>query len=203
MAMHLRTVTILILVVSTSVFAQRVALDRVVARVGTRAILQTDVQAAIGFGIVPESAKGQALDLLIDRYLALAEIDRSGRLEPDLGRVEEALAKMKSAAGGRLPAIMQSTGADESRLREMARETVLIETYLSERFPLVPANDIDGLQYYKSNPDQFRRNGTLIPYDEAAADARAAVAAERRRARIAQWTANLRDRIEVTRSSVK
>jgi hypothetical protein len=203
MAMHLRTVTILILLVSTSAFAQRVTLDRVVARVGTRAILQTDVQAAIGFGLVPESAKGQALDLLIDRYLALAEIDRSGRLEPDPGRVEEALAKMKSAAGGRLPAIMQSTGADESRLREMARETVLIETYLAERFPLVPANDIDGLQYYKSNPDQFRRNGTLIPYEEAAADARAAVAAERRRARIAQWTANLRDRIEVTRSSAK
>lgn len=198
--MHLRSVALLVLLLPAAGTAQQL-LDRVVARVGTRAITQTDVQAAIGFGLVTDGGKPAALDQLIDRYLALAEIERSGRMEPDPGRVEDALARMKSIAGGRLPAIMQATGADEPRLREMARDTVLIESYLSERFPLVPANDADGLQYYKTNPDQFRQGGVVIPYAEASADARAAVSSERRRNRIAQWTANLRDRIEVTRSS--
>lgn len=175
-------------------------LDRVVARVGNHAITQSEVQAAIGFGLVPTTDTAAALDQLIDRYVALSEIDRSGRVEPDIAAVDDAMARMKAAAGGRLPAVMQTTGADEARLRQLARDSVRLQVYIDERFPVVAANEADAQQYYKARPDEFRRGGALPPYAEVAAEARTAVASERRRMRIAQWMANLRDRSEIVRA---
>lgn len=164
----------------SSVAGAQQLLDRVVARVGNHAITQSEVQAAIGFGLTRTDDQAAALDQLIDRYVALTELDRSGRLEPDVAAVDDALARMKSSAGGRLPAVMQTTGADESRLRQMARDSVRLQAYIDERFPLVAASEPDAQQYYKAHPDEFRRAGTVVPYAEAAADARAAVANDRR-----------------------
>jgi hypothetical protein len=111
-------------------------LDRVVARVGTVAITQTDVDSAVAFGIVDaKPADGRdPVKQLIDRRLILGEVSRFPPPEPTEEAVNEQLAKMKAAAGDRAAAVMKSTGVDEKRLSEFARETIRIQAYLAQRF---------------------------------------------------------------------
>ena len=118
-------------VVKTS-SAQQV-LDRVVARVGASAITQSDVDAAIGFGIVDRQS-GDPLKQIIDRRLMLAEVTRFPPPEPGEIAVAEQVARMKATAGRELDAIMKRTGVDEKRLTELARQTLRIQSYLVQRF---------------------------------------------------------------------
>jgi hypothetical protein len=119
----------------TIVAAQQL-LDRVVARVGTVAITQTDVDSAVAFGIVdPKPADGRdPLKQMIDRRLILGEVSRFPPPEPTEQAVNEQLAKMKAAAGDRAAAVMKTTGVDEKRLAEFARETLRIQAYIAQRF---------------------------------------------------------------------
>lgn len=111
-------------------------LDRVVARVGTVAITQTDVDAAVAFGIVePKTADGRdPVKQMIDRRLILGEVSRFPPPEPTEDAVNGQLAKMKAAAGDQAAPVMKRTGVDEKRLSEFARETLRIQAYLSQRF---------------------------------------------------------------------
>lgn len=111
-------------------------LDRVVARVGTVAITQTDVDAAVAFGIVePKTADGRdPVKQLIDRRLILGEVSRFPPAEPTEDAVNGLLATMKAAAGDQAAPVMKRTGVDEKRLSEFARETLRIQAYLAQRF---------------------------------------------------------------------
>jgi hypothetical protein len=53
------------------------------------------------------------------------------------------------------------------------------------------------LQYYRIHPDEFTRDGRLMPFAEAEPEARQRAAAERRTAMIGQWHRDLRGRAEV------
>lgn len=106
-------------------------LDRVVARVGSSAITQTDVEAAVAFGIVN---RGDAVRGLIDRRLMLAEVDRLPPPEPTKAEVMELVASMRATAGAGAAAVMKSTGADDKRLAELARDTLRIQSYVRQRF---------------------------------------------------------------------
>jgi hypothetical protein len=171
-------------------------LDRVVARVGDDAITQTDVRAAIGFGIVDPGAapdpERAALAQLIDRRLELAEIPRA-QPEPDDTSVEAELARMKQHAGPKASVLMATTGVDDERLRDLSRDTLRLQTYLENRFPNVPVSDAEAEKYFRAHPDAFGPRS----FEQAAADARVAAAAERRRTRIAQWLTGLRRGVEV------
>ena len=121
---------------TSSVIAQQL-LDRVVARVGTTAVTQTDVDAAVAFGVVQrgQSADGRTpVQQLIDRRLMLNEVARFPPPEPDEAAVAGAAARMRSSAGPDANAIMKRTGVDEGRLLEMARETLRIQAYMTQRF---------------------------------------------------------------------
>lgn len=111
-------------------------LDRVVARVATVAITQTDVDAAVAFGIVePKTADGrEPVKQMIDRRLILDEVSRFPPPEPTEDAINEQIAKMKAAAGSQAAAVMKQTGVDEKRLSEFARETLRIQAYLAQRF---------------------------------------------------------------------
>jgi hypothetical protein len=106
-------------------------LDRIVARVGQTPILMTDVRAAVGLGIVDEM---QALRQVIDRQLLVVEIARFPLAEPSAGEIDAELARMRAHAGAGLDGLMRSTGYDERRLRDLARETVRIRAYVRQRF---------------------------------------------------------------------
>lgn len=119
--------------------AQQV-LDRVVARVGPAAITQTDVEAAVAFGIVDPKA-GDPVKLMIDRRLMLAEVTRFPPPEPDMRAIQALMVNMKTTAGPDVNAVMKRTGVDDKRLSELARETLRIQSYVLQRFGTSPRSE--------------------------------------------------------------
>lgn len=111
-------------------------LDHVVARVGTSAITQTDVDAAVAFGIVVQKdAEGRdPVQQLIDRRLILAEVARFPPPEPAEAEVTALMATMRTTAGAGVAALMTRTGVDDRRLAELARDTLRIRSYIQQRF---------------------------------------------------------------------
>lgn len=121
-----------------SLAAAQQLLDRVVARVNGAVITLTDVEAAVGLGLVTvpagEESTAAAMQRLIDRQLVLAEVARFTPPEPEPVKVEEEQARLKRHAGARLQPIMERTGVDEARIREFARDNLRIQGYLTQRF---------------------------------------------------------------------
>jgi hypothetical protein len=194
-------VLILALVASTS--AQEV-LDRVLARVNGEPITLSDARAAIALGIVeqPEGVDPvvSAVLQLIERRLVLAEVARFAPPEPDITALDGEVRTLASRVGTpeQLAALDKSTGVGDAQIREIARDSLRIQAYLSQRFgSSVQATEEDTAAYYRSHLDEFRVNGRQIPYEEAAPAARQKAAAERRRAIIFQWMRELRQRADV------
>ena len=115
-------------------------LDRVVARVGMAAITQTDVDAAVAFGVVDPTA-GDPVKLMIDRRLMLAEVNRFPPPEPDFRAIQALMVNMKARAGSDVNAVMKRTGVDDNRLSELARETLRIQSYVQQRFGNSPRSE--------------------------------------------------------------
>ncbi len=177
-------------------------LDRVVARVNGVAVTLTDANAAIGLGVVDvtgtQDPQAAATRELIDRQLILGEVARFTPPEPDAAAIEREVAALKDRAGARLETLMQSTGLDEERIRELARDNLRIRAYLDQRFGTnVQVSDEEVEQYYRGHPEEFTRNGVLGAFEEAAPVARQRASALRRSALIAQWLRDLRARAEV------
>src|ERR1041385_7424506 len=152
-------------------------IDRVVARVDAVPITLTDVQAAIGLGIVQVAGGGDAIaagtQQMIDRQLELAEVQRFPPPAPPPAMVAMEVARLKMNAGSRLPALMQSTG-------------------------LVEVSDEEVANYYRTHAAEFTQGGDTLPFDEAEPIARQRVSVERRRATIRQWVTDLRARADVS-----
>jgi hypothetical protein len=171
-------------------------LDRIVARVNGTAITFTDMNAAIALGIVSSSS---AIDQLIDRQLVLAEVARFLPPEPPPSAVAVEAGSLTTNAGAKLAEVMASTGVDEARIREMARENLRIQAYLNQRFGAAQLTEEEVAQYYRIHPEEFTRGGTLMPFTEAEPLARERAAAERRATTVANWMRDLRTRAEITR----
>jgi hypothetical protein len=180
-------------------------LDRVVVRVDGYAITLTDVRAALGLGLVETPANTDdagtiesAVQQLADRQLLLNEVARFPPPEPSAAAVDAEVAALKARVGARLPALMQATGLDDARIRDLARDTVRIQAYINQRFGAVPqVTDEDVAQYYRAHLPEFSRNRAPIAFEEAEAAARERAGAERRRATVAQLVRDLRSRAEV------
>jgi hypothetical protein len=170
--------------------------DRVIARVDGTVITQTDLQAAVGFGFVDRSS-ADPVDALIDRRLMTIDMNRRPPAPPDEAALDEEVARMRAVAGARLSELMAATGVDATRLRAIARDTLMLRSYVETRFPLVAASDADAEQFYRANPELFTRDGALRPFGEVTAQARRGAAEARRTARIDGWLANLRNRMDV------
>jgi hypothetical protein len=173
-------------------------LDRVVATVNGTPITLTDVNAAVGLGIVQGEMAAARL-LLIDRQLMLADVARFAPPEPEAAAVDKEMAALKAHAGAGLAALVASTGLDERRIRDLARDTLRIRAYVDQRFgTAVQVTDDEVERYYRENPAAFTRNGILIPFEDAAPVARPRVATARREAAIGQWIRDLRTRATIT-----
>jgi hypothetical protein len=185
--------------------ASQTLLDRVLIRVDGYAITLTDARAAIALGIVERSAAtddaavlASAAQQLADRQLLLSEVARFPPPEPNAAAIDAEVATLRARAGDRLPQVMVENGLDDSRLRDLARDTVRIQAYINQRFGAVPqVTDDDALEYYRAHPQEFTRNNQAIPFDEVAATARERAANDRRRATVAQLVRDLRSRAEV------
>src|SRR5688572_11724680 len=177
-------------------------LDRIVARVNGAAITLTDVNAAIALGII-DSARGEsaAIDQLIDRQLVLDEVARFVPPEPPAAAVAVEAGSLTTRAGARLAEVMASTGIDDTRIREIARENLRIQAYLNQRFgATMQLTEEEVAQYYRIHPEEFTRGGMLMPFAEAEPLARERASAERRATTVTQWMWDLRGRAEISRA---
>ena len=176
-------------------------LDRIVARVNGEVVTLTDVKAAMALGVVevPVGAgEAVAMERLIDRQLALAEVARLAPVEPAAADVARETAVLTARVGARLAAVMASTGVDEARIRDIARDNLRMQAYLDQRFgALVQLSEEEVAQYYRNRPEEFTRDGTLTPFILAEPIARARAGAERRASSVAQWMRDVRSRADV------
>jgi hypothetical protein len=177
-------------------------LDRVLARVGTNAVTMTDVRTARELGLIEikpgENPDAVALERTIERQLMLDEVARFSPPEPDDAAVSEEAAAIKSRAGSGFDALVVATGLDESRLRQLARETLRIRAYIAQRFgTTVQVTEDEARRYYEEHLDDFTRNGVRIAFEEAEPVARQRASAERLRSTIEKWVRDLRVRSQV------
>jgi hypothetical protein len=185
----------------SSLSAQQL-LDRVVARVDGYAITLTDVQAALGLGIIQTPAGADPIEAgtqqMIDRQLLLAEVQRFPPPEPNPMTVDRVVERLKMTAGARLADLMRSTGLTDARIRDIARDELRIVDYLDQRFgTTVQVSDEEVARYYREHEAEFTRGGDVTPFDEAESVARQRASSERRRATIDQWLRDLRSRADV------
>jgi hypothetical protein len=178
-------------------------LDRVVARVNGVPIMLTDVNVALGLGIVEQPTSGDvqmaATAQLIERQLMLAEAARFSAPEPAAEAVEQEVARLEMRAGAQLDSLRAATGLDDRQIADHARETLRIQEYLNQRFgTIVQVSDAEVERYYRAHPEEFRRGAVLMPFDEAAPRARTQAASARRAMLIDQWLRDLRAQADVT-----
>jgi hypothetical protein len=179
--------------------AQQV-LDRVLARIATEAITQTDVEALVEFGLIEARSPTvpAAVQQAIDRQLMLREVARFPPAEPPAAEVEKQLAAMKARVGDRLGQMLQITGLDEDRLRGLARDTLRIRNYLQQRFGVsAQVGEEEARRYFDAHRDEFTRNGMPLTFEEVAAEARQRAAATRVQGAVTQWLQDLRARSDV------
>jgi hypothetical protein len=177
-------------------------LDRVLARVDGAPITLTDVQAAIGLGIV-QAGSGDAIaegtQQMIDRQLELTEVQRFPPPEPSPDAVARETVRLTMNAGPRLPILMQTTGLTEQRITDMARDNLRIAGYLDQRFgTTVQVSEDEVAAYYRTHEAEFTKGGVTVPYEDAEPVARQRVSSERRRVIVTQWLRDLRSRADVT-----
>jgi hypothetical protein len=177
-------------------------IDRVVARVDGAPLTMTDVQTALGLGLIQVPAGSDpgvaGTQQMIDRQLELVEVQRFPPPEPDRASVTREIARLKMNAGARLPALMQSTGLSEQRINDIARDNLRIAGYLDQRFgTAVQVSDEEVAAYYRAHESEFTRGGDVVPFEEVEPAARQRVSEERRRATVDQWIRDLRARADV------
>lgn len=173
-------------------------LDRILARVSGNELTLTDLQTARGFGLVTGATDAAALEQLIDRQLLLVEVARFPPPDPPEPAIATEVARQKAVAGTRLPELMASTGTDEVRLRDMARDTLRLAAYIDQRFGTsMQVTDDEAAAYYGAHPDEFRRNGAVIPFEEALPVARERASVERRKEQVQRWLYDLRGRADI------
>lgn len=171
-------------------------LDRVVVRVNGTVILLTDVRVAIGLGLVDGAA--DPAQQMVDRQLQLAEVARFPPADPSADVIDVEVARLKARAGAGLAALMASTGMNEERVREIARESLRIQAYLDQRFGAsVPVSEDQALQYFRDHQGEFSRDGVMRLFEDVAAIARQRASADRRRDTITTWLRDLRSRADI------
>jgi hypothetical protein len=122
------------------VAARAEILDRVLAVVAGRLIMQSDVTAARDLRLVPVEGRGDpirdALTRLIDRELVLVEVDRYAPPEPSAEAVNADVQRVRArfASQADLDAALARSGLDEQHLRETLRQDLRMRAYLDQRF---------------------------------------------------------------------
>ena len=199
MKIHVPALIVLALVGVTLPLRAEV-IDRVIAVVGTAVVTLSDVRAAEAFGLTSGAAPADVLAALIDRELMLGEVDRYAAPDPESGVLDRRLARIQARFSSRAlyEQALARTAMTEVRLRAVVSETLRIENYLDQRFGSAaqPAPD-EVLRYYRERPSEFTRAGRLAPFDEIQAATQQKLAADRKRALIAEWLDRLRRRGQV------
>lgn len=180
-------------------------IDRVLAIVGGAVITQSDVAAALTFGLIPPPAAGTdpvaaAVDALIRRQLVLDEVTRYTTTEADAAAVAKRMDEIRARFASRdlFEAAMARTAMNEERLRGAVEANARIDAYIKQRFGVSDPSDDEVAAYFASHRPEFASGGRVLTLQEAASVVRERLIEEKRAALIDEWVARLRRRAEVT-----
>jgi hypothetical protein len=181
-------------------------IDRVLAVVDASIITLSDTIGALRLGLIktPSGADpmAQAVQLMIERQLMLAEIERYAIAPPPPAEVDKRMDEIRGRVGSpeAVDRALLEWGLTMDQLRRQIADTLRIDAYLQQRFGSVfqqPTED-ELLMYYKSHTAEFTRGGEVRPFSEVHDSVRAAVMAGRRASQIRDWTEGLRRRATIS-----
>jgi hypothetical protein len=189
--------------VSAGVAAHAQVLDRIVATVGQQVITLSDVRAAVGLGLLPESASlpiGGVVERLVDRELMRAEIDRFGVVAPtpDLLAARVDTIRKRFASQQAFDGALEAHGLSDARFRAWVSDDWRIEQYIQQRFDAASQpTDEDVLQYFQSREREFAKNGQPPRFEDVRDEARRRLLSARRQVLVDDWVAGLKRRTEI------
>ena len=177
-------------------------LDRLVAVVGSRPILDSDVRLASGLRLVdlpPGSQESETVAALVDRALMLDEVDRFGPGEPEEAAVEGRFNAIRTQLGTEIvTSVLEQTGVPEAALQGWLRDQIRLERYLEQRFNAMAQPTSDEVQtYYADHPEEFTSGGTRRPLADVEDAIQQKLAAARRTTLVADWLQALRRRARI------
>lgn len=179
-------------------------LDRIVAVVDEDPILASDLDRAIGLGLVSrnedeaeEAFRRRVLDQMLEERLRAHEVDRFGFTEISLAEVDEALAALESKFEDRAAFNRRLQEFDLTRddVRQIVARQTMVLTYVDERLgPRVFVSLDDIREYYDSVlAVEMRRQGKRLPaLDDVREQIRRVLREQRLDEEIARWTEELR-----------
>jgi hypothetical protein len=183
--------------------------DRVVAVVDEDPILLSDLERAIGLGLVPravgesdEALSRRALDALVEQKLRLHEIARFGVEDAPLDEVDRQLERLRA----RFPdekawqAELARLGLVESEVRQILARQLSVLAYVEQRLgPRVYVGVEEIRTYYDDElVPKLRAAGEPVPpVEEVRESIRAVLREARLDAEIERWTADLRRQADV------
>lgn len=182
--------------------AQQV-LDRIVATVGQQVITLSDVRAAVGLGLVPDSASlplARVVEQLVDRELMRAEIDRFGVMAapPELLASRIEAIRKRFANQQAFDAALEAHGLSDARFRAWVGDDWRIEQYIQQRFDAASQpTDEDVLQYFQSREREFVKDGRPPRFEDIRDEVRRRLLSARRQALVDDWVAGLKRRTEI------
>lgn len=185
-------------------------LDRILAVAAGHIILASDVRAFIELGLIEVDATAndegererRALTRLIERRLALDEVDRYRVAPPLPQRIDRELVAIR----GRFPDemafidLLAAVGLTLPDLRQILRDDTRLEVYLFERFGSADRLSESELRaYFAANRDEFTDAGRGVEFETVREQVQARLWAEMRTSVVADWMAGLARRGQVTR----
>ncbi len=178
--------------------------DRIVAVVDEDPILSSDLDRAIGLGLLSQRAdeSGEAfrrrvLDQMLEERLRAHEVDRFGFTEISLAEVDEAVAALKSgfASDRAFDERLAEFGLSFDDVRQIVARQVMVLTYVDERLgPRVFVSLDDVREYYDSVlAVEMKGKGQELPeLDDVREDIRSVLREQRLNQEIERWTGELR-----------
>ena len=190
-----------------SVSAQQ--LDQILAVVSGQVVLRSDVRAFLELGLIEATDmadKAQSdqyyVTKLIERQLALDEVNRYRIPIPTSEEIDKELAAIRGRLGGEseLRALLALVGLGVRDLRQILQDDIRADVYVRERFG--DANQLSEselISFFDDNRRSFTERDRTVEFDEVREAVRLKLWAERREMLVRDWLAGLMRRGEVMR----
>jgi hypothetical protein len=183
--------------------------DRILAVVDEDPILASDLQRAIGIGLI-ESRNGEGerafhrrvLDGLIEQRLRFHEVDRFGFTEVPAAEIDAQVAMLRESFASEegFQARLRELNLDRTALREILARQLMILAYVEERLGarvFVALADIQSYYNEELTPEMQRQGVEPPPLPSVREEIRALLRERRLNEEIDRWTQELRESADV------
>lgn len=183
-------------------------LDRILAIVEGDVILLSDVRAFTELGLVAAQdgsgahSEDDVLTYLIERRLALGEVERYVAADPPRSAVESRMAALAAQfpSQAAFQAVLDRVGFTAEDLQQVLRDDLRREAYVENRFGAVPApSEVQLRQFYDAHSGDFSEAGRAVPFADARPLVLRRIVEQRRAALVGEWLAGLVRRGQVVR----